>query len=258
MTSVTYGKYTKAFSHPVKTAKLIRRRYLSSLHRSRDPETRYMQSWMYGQLPRRPAADVFPGIELSSVQVINPFNLTHNMSVSLSELCHIVSIAQAIQASRILEIGTFDGRTTLNLAANVAEGGKVYTVDYPEGYGEVSTETSSFYNNRIDSQVVGRQFAGSGYEDKIELILHDSATLDYTQFGVLDLVFIDGCHDKSYVRLDFENALRHTRPGGVILWHDYGMIEDVSTVVDELSQDLEICCLQGTRLAAHIVGSDMR
>ena len=256
MTSATYGKYTKAISHPVKTAKLIHRRYLSGLHRSRDPETRYMQTWMYGHLPRRPVQEVFPGIELTSMQVLNPFNLTHNMSVTLGELCHIVSIARFIQASRMLEIGTFDGRTTLNLAANVADSGKIFTVDYPEGAGEVRADASTFYNNRIDSEVVGRQFAGSGYEDKIELILQDSAALDYAQFGALDLVFIDGCHDQTYVRLDSENALRHTRPGGVILWHDYGMIEDVSTVLDELSQELEMCCLQGTRLAVHIVAPD--
>ena len=47
----------------------------------------------------------------------------------MDELVTLVSLGAGKHA--IFEIGTFDGRTTLNLALNCAPEGKVYTLDLP-------------------------------------------------------------------------------------------------------------------------------
>ena len=63
------------------------------------------------------------------------------------------------------------------------------------------------------------------------------------------MFFIDGCHDYEYVKHDSQMALKYTRKGGVIIWHDYGMIEDVSRYVDTLSSTMDIHTIRGCRLA---------
>jgi hypothetical protein len=66
------------------------------------------------------------------------------------------------------------------------------------------------------------------------------------------LIFIDGCHDYEYVRKDSANALKLLRPGGLLFWHDYGMIADVSTAVDEIADSLPVVALRSTSLAVAI------
>ena len=51
------------------------------------------------------------------------------------------------------------------------------------------------------------------------------------------------------MRKDTESALGHLRPGGLLVWHDYGAIKDVSQVVDEMARTMRVEVIQGTRLA---------
>ena len=81
-------------------------------------------------------------------------------------------------------------------------------------------------------------------------MLGDSAAVDWKELRPpFDMIFIDGCHFRDYVKADTENAIRNIRPGGVIVWHDYGDIKDVSQVVDEAAKDITIKVVRGTRLA---------
>jgi hypothetical protein len=63
------------------------------------------------------------------------------------------------------------------------------------------------------------------------------------------MIFIDGNHYYDYVKSDSENALGCLRAGGLIVWHDYGMIEDVSRAVDELAGRVGVLAIRGTSLA---------
>ena len=67
------------------------------------------------------------------------------------------------------------------------------------------------------------------------------------------MAFIDGCHAYEYVRKDTENALRAVRKGGVVMWHDYGMIKEVSRAVDEFARQLDVKVIRGTRIALAVV-----
>ena len=58
-------------------------------------------------------------------------------------------------------------------------------------------------------------------KERIVQIFSDSTKLDFSQFGVVDLIVIDGGHDFNEVKSDTENALRIiNREHGVIIWHD--------------------------------------
>ena len=50
-------------------------------------------------------------------------------NVSLAELTLIAAICAAKRPAAIFEIGTFDGRTTLNLAENAPPDSRLYTLD---------------------------------------------------------------------------------------------------------------------------------
>jgi SAM-dependent methyltransferase len=63
-----------------------------------------------------------------------------------------------------------------------------------------------------------------------------------------DVVFIDGDHSYDQVKRDFENAVKHLKPGGTVALHDaissggiygrdYGDSGDVHRLVDELGSD---------------------
>jgi predicted O-methyltransferase YrrM len=88
---------------------------------------------------------------------------------------------------------------------------------------------------------------------RIRQVYADSGKMDWSALGgPFELIFIDGCHSEEYVRSDTDNALRQLTAGGVIVWHDYGMIPAVSRVVDELAgrrADIRLRVAQGTRLA---------
>lgn len=245
----------KAITHPVKTVKLINRRYFGSLDKkNKDREVSFLNSWIYGKLPRVELISVFSGIENISFGIVNGFQRTNNMSITLQEICNIVAIEKFINASLIMEIGTYDGGTTVNLAANTQENGAVYTIDLPPDFKKYDLSINSFNDNKSNFVLSGSQYKRTEFAYRINQIYCDSAKYNFADLNVMfDLFFIDGNHDYNYVKKDTESALRYTKKGGVIVWHDYGMIEDVSKYIDEISEMRKIHVIQGTRLAVSIV-----
>ena len=216
-----------------------------------DPEAYRIGKWNHGKLGRVDLRDIFPGIEEVNFEIRRGFDRIMNLSLDASEMYIICGITKFIGAQNVLEIGTSDGNTALNLAANIPDSGKVTTVDLPLNFsGEFDLTVPDFRKNITDRDRVGIQFQGTGFEGKIHQILCDSAVLDFSNIGgPFDLIFIDGCHYYDYVRRDTENALKNIKPGGVLVWHDYGQIDDVSRVVDEYIDILGPQVVRGTRLA---------
>ena len=65
-----------------------------------------------------------PPISLRATEVVNG-------NVSLMELILINSLIAKRNPANAFEVGTFDGRTTLNLAINTRENAVIYTLDLP-------------------------------------------------------------------------------------------------------------------------------
>jgi predicted O-methyltransferase YrrM len=157
-------------------------------------------------------------------------------NVTTFELVSLCLLARSISPRTILEIGTFDGRTTLNLAAN-SPGATVFTLDLPrEELPSAEARIAPSDRKYVDKAVSGARFHGTDCESRIQQLYGDSATFDFTPYhGEVDLVFVDGAHSYEYVLSDSRNALRLLRSGsGVIVWHDYGTWDGVTRALDEL------------------------
>lgn len=172
----------------------------------------------------------------------------HNCS--LFELCVLSAIVAARKPTRIFEIGTYDGRSALAMAANMPMGGKLYTLNLPSDYTQGKTEAGpdELLSAKVES---GYRWSGTPEGSRIEQLFGNSMTFDFKPFGPVQLAFIDGGHAKEIVLNDVEkiNAIID-RKDGVILFHDatrYG----VRPALEELSRRGEkVCLIAGTTIAA--------
>lgn len=150
-------------------------------------------------------------------------------NVSVEELVVIVKLIRQYKPERLFEIGTFDGRTTLNLASNSSPEARVYTLDLPSDGRSVKRQgTLNSDMSFVDKAVTGSRFRGTDCEDKITQLYGDSATFDFTPYeNKMDFVFIDAAHTYEYILNDSEKALRLLKNRqGIILWHDYKWVWD--------------------------------
>jgi predicted O-methyltransferase YrrM len=141
------------------------------------------------------------------------------------EILMINSLAIVHRPSAVFEIGTFDGRTTLNLAANTQQETKIYTLDLPkEKIGDTKLRLAGNDPGMIDKNISGSSFLNQPEAKKITQLYGDSASFDFSRFyGQIDFIFIDGSHSYDYVKSDTEQALKLLKnKKGVIIWHDYG------------------------------------
>lgn len=241
---------SKSARNPITAWKMLWPRYGPFAPRTPDPEFRRSIRWSFGKLKREPMNAVFPGIESTDVRIVSCFDREPLLSMSPSEVMAIGAMVRTLKPRRVLEIGTFEGNTTVNLAANAPADARVYTLDLPPGWGGTfGLEVPDIHDNAAPGHHTGRQFIGSRYAGKVTQLWGDSAQFDWDEFSPFDFILIDGCHTYEYALADTRNALRVVRPGGVIVWHDYGMLEDVSRAVDEFADEMKVHAIQGTRLA---------
>lgn len=244
-------KLTAALKNPLKTTNLIWRRFVPFGIKPKDKEAYRIGSWSYGEIKREHLTEIFPEITKTNVKILNTFQRNIGTSLDPNECLILCSISKHLNAKNILEIGTYDGNTALNLAANSSEDSIITTVDLPKDYNK-KLDVPEIMENITDRNIVATQYQDTKYKNKIKQIFDDSTKLDYNTLNPpFDLVFIDGCHNYNYVKKDTENALKHTK--GIIIWHDYGMTKDVSKVVDETSKQIKVKAIRGTRLAIGFV-----
>jgi hypothetical protein len=144
---------------------------------------------------------------------------------------------------RLLEIGTFNGLSTLNMACNTAKDALITTVDVEEHSLEDLVlplhETGRYQDARyIRKNAIGQLFRERPEAGKITQILCDSALLETKGLGQFDFIFIDGSHSYEYTMNDSRFALRHLEGSGTVLWHDYGKLcwPGVKEAINELQR----------------------
>jgi predicted O-methyltransferase YrrM len=205
------------------------------------------------ELPRVSAAQFLrDGIEVQLSQLA-----TEAGNISLTELAVIAAICAARRPASIFEIGTFDGRTTLNLAENSPVETIVYTLDLPaDQMRQTKFVLAAGEEEFVRKPLSGGRFAGSPDAARIRQLHGDSAQFDFSPFqGQIDLIFVDGSHAYEYVANDSRAALDMIRPGGMVIWHDYGSGDwpGVNRALDELRRDNPKCAgmqwIEGTTLA---------
>ncbi len=122
------------------------------------------------------------------------------------EIKAIAVITRALNPKNVLEIGTFEGRTALNIALNMSRGSKLYTMNLPQ--------------EKCPDFKIGKFFHNSKVSRIIQQIEADSLNFDFSKLPKMDMIFIDGAHGYYPVLSDTKNAMSILNNKGIILWDD--------------------------------------
>ena len=158
-----------------------------------------------------------------------------HIAVSFQQGKFLSLLAGAIQARRILEIGTLGGFSTIWLARGAGPQGRVVTLEYEPKHAEVARAN------------VERAGVGDRVEIKVGAALH---TLPTVTDGPFDLVFIDADKDNYVAYLEW--AIRLARPGAIIVADN--VIRD-GRVLTATSEDAAAYAVQQT---LRMMGEDPR
>lgn len=155
----------------------------------------------------------------------------------------LLALSATFMPKVVVEIGIQRGETAQLLLANGPWIRKYIGIDVPPGtalplpgqQSEVPPEAGVLVNG--DKRV------------KIMIRANGSLDLEPEDLPLADLVFIDGDHSAAAVLADTILARTILRPGGIIVWHDYGnKTVEVTQVIDQLNraEGDRICLVDGT------------
>lgn len=186
------------------------------------------------------APEMLPDVSISSVVsdewAIKVLEERQSGNISLLETSILSKLVKQCEPERIFEIGTFDGRTTWHMAVNSGDNARVFTLDLPaDRAAKTAFDVCETERRYIEKPEPGARFKGTPYEKKIAQLLGDSASFDFSAYeATMDFVFVDGSHAHQYVLNDSRVALKLINRRGMILWHDYGRWNGVTTALNEL------------------------
>ena len=157
------------------------------------------------------------------------------------DLVPLCTIAAAIGAKRILEVGCHLGCGAVNFAL-ACSSARVVTYDIDHEAGAFILQSDPAVRERIERRIM--RFSDDGARLQAE--------------PPFDFIFIDASHTRPAVSADTNLALPRLAPGGVIAWHDYRHRGDewvygtnlVPEVLNELGTSLPLRHLTGTTVAA--------
>jgi hypothetical protein len=189
----------------------------------------------------------------ANIPIVLPVTDQVDGNVTLLEL---IVLSRLVHGARsVFEIGTFDGRTTVTLAANAPDA-SVHTLDLPTG-AKTALQVTNDDRRYIDKPESGGRIHGTAFAGRIKQLYGDSATFDFSRYEA-DFVFVDGAHTYDYVLSDSARATGMVRKrGGIVVWHDYGEWEGVTRALNELVLQTEYSGIRhvaGTSLAVLKVG----
>jgi predicted O-methyltransferase YrrM len=130
-------------------------------------------------------------------------------------------VATAMRATRVLEIGTLAGYSTIQLARAVGPGGQVVTLEYEPKHAEVAREN----------------LARAGVDDRVEVIVGAALDTLPTLAGrgeTYDLIFIDADKENNIAYVEW--AIKLAAPGSIIVVDN---IARSGRVLDPAADDLQ-------------------
>jgi predicted O-methyltransferase YrrM len=165
-------------------------------------------------------------------------NLGYHLGGSrFEEVLLMASIAKHLNPKYVFEVGTCQGRTTINIARNCPNLVRLFTLNLPpedDLDSEWLPQDRFIYENSKDH--IGINFRNTAYENKIEQIYANSQSYDFGKHAPIDIAFIDASSQCEYVIADSENCWKILRTGGVLIWHAYNYADGVTKGVDAFSQ----------------------
>jgi len=123
------------------------------------------------------------------------------MQIAPDQGAFMTLLARAIGAREALEVGTFTGYSAICIARGLAPGGRLLCCELSDEYAEIAA----------------RNLEAAGVAERVEIRVGPAAeTLaSLAEREVFDLCFVDA--DKTGYPVYYEEVLKRTRPGGLIL-----------------------------------------
>ena len=139
--------------------------------------------------------------------------------VSILELLILSAFASKLNDTQnVLEIGTFEGITSLNCSLN-ANNSKVYTIDLPLDHSLDELQDKEYLDYDKDLIISdNRRSDILSNISNVSQLYGDSTKFDFSKFE-FSMAFIDGGHDYKTVRSDTENILKYINKPGTVFWH---------------------------------------
>jgi MMP 1-O-methyltransferase len=131
----------------------------------------------------------------------------------------------------LVEIGAYLGRSTLYLAAGIADAAvvaRLWSVDHHSGSEEMQRGWPAHDPSLVDPATGAmeslprwrRAVTGAGATDLVVGVIGDSAAVAADWSTPLSLVFIDGGHAPEVCRADYLGWAPRLAPGGLLVFHD--------------------------------------
>jgi len=123
--------------------------------------------------------------------------------------------------AQVVEIGSYQGRSTVILASAIPEGATVTAIDPHAGTDRGPQEISGKETEaERDSRVFEENLTSAGVRDRVRYLRRWSheALADFD--GEVDLLYIDGAHRYAPAKTDIDGWGQRVRPGGTLLIHD--------------------------------------
>lgn len=135
----------------------------------------------------------------------------------------LLAILVAEAPKGVLEIGTYMGHTTRQMAENL-ETATIHTVDLPASFSsqcgpEQNTPMKDDFH-LINRRIVGREFKDCPCASRIVQHFADTASWDFQEAGQPTFYFIDGSHTYEYCKNDSEKCFALVEGPSIFLWHD--------------------------------------
>jgi hypothetical protein len=170
-------------------------------------------------------------------------------NISLFELFCICAIIKVRSPELVMEFGTFNGRTTINIANNLPDDSKIITFDLPFDQNakkgtlfKVKTKFPLADGKTDPNDELGFVGHEKLFKDhfyykfgKIKQIWADTGSIDSKSEewnNKADLFFIDASHTFENCYNDSKTAYEIIKQFGIIIWHDYGGWDGVTKAID--------------------------
>lgn len=122
---------------------------------------------------------------------------------------------------RIVEIGSFRGRSTIALALGAGDGVEVVAIDPHAGNDRGPQELDGYEAEAAtDHEVFLANLAAAGVGDRVRHVRRPSATAHTEVTGAVDVLFVDGAHRYGPARDDLHHWGARVHDGGQLLVHD--------------------------------------
>jgi hypothetical protein len=184
-------------------------------------------------IPSKSIDEIFPEIDFTnSAEMLFP--MPRDLGISTQELNVISKVVGYVRPKKVVELGTAEGRTAVNIAKQLPQDGELITLDFPPVPGK--NEIGYFYWEQPVKSKIKQVFCGVGTWDSKP---HRASA---------DVVFCDACDLMPGIAAEVFQAFSVIKPGGIIFRHDYGSTRGITVFWNWLARELPVVNIQGTTL----------